>query len=589
MQTEKKLTGYPSIDKPWLKYYTKEHQDIPRDDATFFDCLYEKNIDHPNDVALVYFGKKITYGELFANIQRTRDALLNYGVKKGDKVILFTSATPETVYTVLALCRIGAVANMINPLFTKEQIVARINETEASLMIVLDQLYEKIADALDELCIKTTVIVPVYQSMPKLTCGLAKLKLKKPIPYSNQILSWSDFTRNAKNDLPDAEYEKDRPLVMVYSSGTTGASKGIVLTSDGLRAMLAHYTHPNHQYHPYNRGDTMLQMIPVWFSTGLAASLLMPLATGVTVILEPVFSKETFAKDIKRYRPNMTVAATSLWIYAMQCKELRNVDLSAMRYPISGGEHTLPRVEQALNQFLKSHNCNSVLLKGYGMCELGSTVAIDSPTCTKIGSAGYPIYRAEVAAFDPITNEEKKYSECGELRVNTPCHMKEYFKNPNATNEFFWTDANGTVWGCTGDMGYVDEDGFVYILGRCSDHFLSLSEKIVYCFDIENVILENENISQCEVVGMPADGERCIPVAQLVLDEANQTSEEELLKQIHEDCQKTLEPDCVPRGYKFVTAFPVKNNGKRDMELIKNDTENYMIPDEHGKMKPVSF
>ena len=586
---DKRLTGYPSIDKPWMKYYSEEPQYIPRDDATFFDCLYEKNIEHSNDIALVYYGKKFTYGELFSNIQRTRDALLNYGIKSGDKVILFTSSTPETVYIVLALCRIGAVANMINPLFTKEQIIARINETDASLMIVLDQLYEKIADVFDDLCMKTTVVVPVYQSMPKITGEIAKIKLKKPIKYNSQILLWNDFIGQAHNSAPDAEYEKNRPLIMVYSSGTTGASKGIVLTSDGLRSMLIHYSHPNFQYQPFYRGDTMLQMIPVWFSTGIVASLLMPLALGVTVILEPVFSKESFAQDIKKYMPKMTLAATSLWIYAMQCKELQNVDLSGVQCPISGGEHTLPRVEQALNKFLKKHGCCSALLKGYGMCELGSTVTMDSPNNTKIGSAGYPIHGVTLAAFDTVTNQEQKYDERGEIRVNTPCHMKEYFKNPDATNEFFWTDDNGTVWGCTGDMGYVDEDGFVYILGRCSDNFLSLSGEKIYCFDIENLILQNENISQCEVVGMPVDEEHCVPVAQLVVNESTAMSTDELVKKIHSDCTKQLNSDCVPCGYKFVTAFPVKNNGKRDMELIKEDKTNYIIPDEQGNMKTISF
>lgn len=586
---QKKPTGYPSIDKPWMKYYVEEPMNIPRNDATFYDCLWENNSHQTGDIALIYFGKKITYGELFANIQRTRDALLNYGIKKGDKVILFTSSTPETVYTVLALCRIGAVANMINPLFTKDQIIARINETDASLMIVLDQLYEKIEDVFDKLCVKTTIVVPIYQSMPKIKGKIAKIKLKKPIKYNSQILSWNNFIGHAHNSEPDTEYEKNCPLIMVYSSGTTGASKGIVLTSDGLRSMLIHYTHPNNQYQPYNRGDTMLQMIPIWFSTGIISSLLIPLAVGVTVILEPVFSKETFAKDIEQYRPNMTVAATSLWIYAMQCKELKNVDLSAMRYPVSGGENTLPKVEQELNQFLKEHNCNSVLLKAYGMCELGSAVAVDSPSCNRIGSAGYPIYGVSVAAFDPDTNQEKRYGECGELRVNTPCRMKEYFKNPTATEEFFWTDTNGTVWGCTGDMGYVDKEGFVYILGRCSDNFLSLSGEKIYCFDIENLILQNENISQCEIVGMPLDGEHCVPVAQLVVNETNIMSTEELIKKIHSDCKEKLDRDCVPCGYKFVTAFPVKNNGKRDMELIKEDRTNYIVPDEQGNMKTVSF
>ncbi len=167
--------------------------------------------------------------------------------------------------------------------------------------------------------------------------------------------------------------------------------------------------------------------------------------------------------------------------------------------------------------------------------------------------------------------------------------MKEYYKNPKATDEFFWTDSNGRVWGRTGDMGYVDEDGFVYILGRCSDNFHSLTDRTVYCFDIENVILQNESISQCEVVEMPVDNQHSVPVAQLVVDESNQLSKEELITQIHKNCVQTLDSDCVPCGYKFVDAFPVKNNGKRDMEQIKSDKVNYVIPDDEGKIKSVSF
>ena len=231
---------------------------------------------------------------------------------------MFTSSTPELVYAVLALCRIGAVANMINPVFTLDQIKDRINETDAEVMMVLDQVFGKIQPIMDELCIKKTVIIPVCNGMSGITKMVASIKMKKDIPYADKLIKWSDFISGGKkvNTTPDIPYEKNMPLVMVYSSGTTGASKGIVLTNNGINATISHYLSPDF---PYNRGDKFLQIVPSWFSTGLILCLLMPICLGVVAILEPVFSKENFAKDIKKYKPNMILGATSLWNYSKDC------------------------------------------------------------------------------------------------------------------------------------------------------------------------------------------------------------------------------------------------------------------------------
>lgn len=189
---------------------------------------------------------------------------------------------------------------------------------------------------------------------------------------------------------------------------------------------------------------------------------------------------------------------------------------------------------------------------------------------------GYPISHVTVAAFDPDTNQEMKYNERGELRVQSPCSMKEYSKNPDATNTYFWKDDNGCVWGCTSDMGYVDEDGFVYVLGRVSDSFISSSGKSFYCFDVEAVIMENPNIAQCEVVGLKTKKGFEIPVAHLILEDECPLSKLELIRQVHDRCVKNLSPDAVPQGYKIWHTFPVKNNGKQDMELIKNDCNGFV-------------
>ena len=192
-------------------------------------------------------------------------AFANYGVKEGDKVILIMTSCPELVYILLALNKIGAVANMINPLFTQEQIRDRINDTNADVMIVLDQFWGLIDSIFQELCIKRTVVVPIVESMPTITKLIAGIKLKKKIPYSKKILSFRDFLKINDGKSCKEECKSDIPAIMVYSSGTTGASKGIVLTNKGMNATIAHYEHTGFEY---NRNYTYLQIVPVWFSTG---------------------------------------------------------------------------------------------------------------------------------------------------------------------------------------------------------------------------------------------------------------------------------------------------------------------------------
>lgn len=563
-------TGYPSIDKPWLQFYKEEELNVPPVECTVYERMYQFNKDHSADVAIKYFGNEIKYSSVFDQIEKCKKAFEKINVKAGDKVVLLTSATPELVYVSMALCRIGAVVDLINPLFEEEQIIARTNETQAQILFVLDQLYPKVAKIRDKLCVKKIIVIPITLSMSGITKFVAGIKQKKDISYSDNVIRWNDFLAmgNGVVSAPDKSYEKDYPFIMVYSSGTTGASKGIVLTNDGVNATISHYSDTDF---PYKRQNTFLQMIPIWFSTGIVLSLLMPICLGITVAMEPAFSKENFAKDIKKYKPEMTLAATSLWLYAISCDELKSVNISNMTYPITGGEAVLPETEVVINEFLKLHGCKAPLIKGYGMCELGSTVSTSSPTHSKPGSTGYPISHVSVAAFDIETDEEKKYMERGEIRVMTRAHMKEYFMNPKATEEFFKKDDKGNLWGCTGDIGYVDEDGDIYIFGRANDCFYPTQGEKVYCFDVENIILEIEEIDQCEVVGIQNDDGTHTPVTHLILKDSCLLSEIDLFKKVQDKCKDNLSESSIPKAFKIVDAFPVKNNGKRDMELMKKD------------------
>lgn len=357
--------------------------------------------------------------------------------------------------------------------------------------------------------------------------------------------------------------------MMVYSSGTTGASKGIVLTNDGINATIAHYQTPEF---PYDRRDSFLTIVPPMMSTGVVFTALMPLVLGMSVILEPVFSEQVFARDILKYKPAMVMSTMSHWLYVIADQKMQAADLSFLKYPISGGEKILPEDERKVNQFLAAHGCNDTLLKGYGMCELGSTALTTSRTRGKPGSVGYPILHAKAAVYDKETELELPYNKRGELRVCTPAHMKGYFRNPEATAAFFQRDEDGQLWGCTGDVGYIDEDGFVFICGRASDTYHDREGHIVYAFDAEDIILRCDFVAAVKVVETKVGGQP-VSVAHLVMKKNASDKAQEALTLIAELLKSELPEAAWPIYYKLREGLPVHPNGKRDIEAMKHDTE----------------
>ncbi len=579
MVVEKKMTGYPSIDKPWLKYYTEDDLKIEVPKCTIYQNIYEQNKNYPNDIAINYYGNKMSYAKLFSKTESCAKSLRQIGIKRGDCVTLCTAGVPEAIYVVLACSRIGAIANFINPMFTTEQMIDRINDTEAEWIFILDEMYSYIEKALPNTCIGKVVIIPATNSVQPIAAKALYLKSKARKILSDrkrgkqEYLSWKEFINLGKEyaGIIDRKYEPDTPTVMVYSSGTTGASKGILLTNDGINATIANYYTSSMKF---DRNDIFLAMVPVWFSTGIVYTVFMPLVIGFEVALEPIFSKEVFAKDLEKYQPSMSLVATSLWIYASRDEKLKSCSLSNMKYPITGGDKVLPNDDERIGTFLREHGCKKKLYKGYGMCELGSEITgtTDAPYYRdKLGGCGYPILNVVVSAFDMKTDKELKYCERGEIRVCSPARMKGYYKNPEATAEFFKTDKNGNVWGCTGDIGYVDEDGEVFICGRATDAATLKTGERIYLFDIEDVIFEDENVVQCKVVDIDTpDGTEL--AAHIVFREDADNSDQ-ALSRIHELLAAKLPASQVPRYYKSRASMPVHSNGKRDVEALRQDRE----------------
>ena len=578
--TTENQTGYPSIDKPWDKYYTDDDRKIIVPECTIFQKIYDNNKEYLDETALRFYGNKISFKRLIEEVESCAKALCAIGIKKGDCVNLCTASVPESVYIVLACSRIGAIANFINPLFEKKQMKDRINDTDSEWILILDAMFGYIKEVLPDTCIKNIVIIPATNSTPAIASKVlyftsaARRILREGSSEHQKFYSWKEFLSIGKDytESVDVPYEKDTPTVMVYSSGSTGASKGILLTNDGINAFISAYQTTGYSDIAYSRGLVFLQMIPIWFSTGIVYSILMPLAKGFQVILEPKFSKETFADDLKKHRPELTLAATSLWLYIVNT-DMR-IDLSRMKYPITGGEKILYQDEKRIDDYLKKNGCRRNFCKGYGMCELGSEVSGTTDVngyTYKSGGCGYPMLNVVVSTFNIDTNEELPYGKHGEIRVLSPSRMKGYYKNPEATSEFFKTDSQGRVWGCTGDIGYVDEDGEVFVLGRATDNYRRENGEIVYLFDIEERVFDMTEVMQCKVVNTKIDGKDGL-AAHIVLRDGI-SDEAVFLKELNKHLRETLPDYMVPKYYKIRQSMPVHTNGKRDIGALKADTQ----------------
>lgn len=589
---EKGLTGYPSIDKPWLNYYKEGVNNVSLPECTVYENIYQHNKNYFNETAMEYFGKKISYKKLFETVELCARALKENGISGGDIINICSSVTPEITYLILACSKIGALANLIDPLSETQQKINDINAMDSDTLFVMDKMYHYVKDVIAKTCLKKIVVIPATNSLSMTVRVLSALKDKVNKEECGKgsfkkYVSWKSYIKsgNRSNNCISVEYKKGIPMCIVHSSGSTGASKGIVLTNDGINSTILQYetglfSEKKHRF---------LCNIPCWFATSIVLSLLMPLCLGTNCILEPLYSPERFLYDIVRYKPNYAIVPTGVWLYALN-RINKKFDLSFLKCPITGGEQMLGSSERFINDILRNHNCTSKIEKGWGMSELGTTAATSVfSEYNKLESVGIPMPFAVISAFDVDSNKELPYNGRGELRVCTPCQMKEYYNNPVATEEFFWKDAGGNVWGRTGDIGYVDKDGFVFVLGRANDFFLLPDGKRHYLFDTENVILENDFVDLCEVVTVKSEKwDKDVLTAHLVLKKDFDGDINALIFEIDKVCRERLPEYAVPVGYKIRECFAIKSSGKRDTLSLKEERSGFMtISDGRVKQKVI--
>ena len=570
----KKLTGYPSIDKPWLKYYSKEAINAQLPACTIYDYLYESNKDYRGRTALNYFGRKISYGELFENIEKAARALKQNGVDKGSIVTILMPTLPETVYLFYALGKIGAIGNMVDPRTSAEGICDYIREVESDLLIIVDVVLPKIADILSKTTIKKVLVISPADSLPPVMSALYKMKQRKSPKFNDACIRWKAFIAEgaAYTGKTNIEYEQNRPVVIVHTGGTTGRPKGVMLTNDNLNVSAYQCDISGLDF---QRKHTWLNIMPPFIAYGVGNGLHLPLTVGMEVILIPQFDPNKFDELLLKYRPNHMTGVPSHYGNIINSPTLKNVDLSYLIEPIVGGDSMNIDLEKQTNQFFKNHNAKCHVVKGYGMTEVSAAVSVcATDSCNQIGSVGIPFTHTIISIFDVENAEELLYNQQGEVCITGPNTMLGYYKNSEATAEIIVRHRDGLDWVHSGDIGYMTEDGMLFIVDRIKRMIVRHDGFKVFPSMIEKTIFSHKAVASCCVVGTP-DKEHSqgkLPVAHIVLDPEFSGREELIQQQLTAFCLKELPEYAQPVDYVFRDSLPLTPIGKVDYRALEKES-----------------
>ena len=565
------LTGYDSIDKRWLQYYDENDilTELPK--MSIYEYLREKNKDNLSEKAIDYLGHTMTYKELFVKIDKVEKSLRNMGIKKGDVVTVFSVTTPELIFLFYALNKIGAVPNMIDPRNVKNVIEKCVKDTASSVVFVLDAVYPMLKESIDALDFEKTIIMPAVESAPIHIKGIAKLKNKSNINYNNNLIKWNDFIKGncspLSEDRKQNNLDLDNAAVIVYTSGSTsGVPKGVILTNDNLNAVVSEYPALKLEI---NQNQTILNIMPPFIAYGVTCGIHLPLCSGMKSVLIPKFKPQELPSLIKKHKPQNFMGVPAHFSAILDSPELEKENLEYLKNPSAGGAPLSKKLENEINHYLNIHNCNETIKKGYGMTELSSSAISSHRLANSIGSVGVPLIKNNVSIFEPDTDKELLNGEEGEICITGPSIMKGYVSNPEEQKKVKKSHSDGSIWVHTGDLGYINENGELFISGRIKNVIQRPDGHNNYLFAIENELLSNEAVDSCAVIALNVSekfGSGEVPIAIISGDKLN----DDKISEIKEQCSSNMPKRDVPCYYLIIKEFPYNDSGKINyVELSK--------------------
>lgn len=573
-ERSKKLTGYPQIDKPWIKYYTDDALNATISKVTIYENLKNVCENLKKSCAIDFLDKKITYEKLLNRIDTVANAFAKLGVKDGDLVTLMLANTPENVMCIYALNKIGAIANFVDLRTSEDELKSYLNDSDSKVVVATDLFLPNLTKVLDSTNVEHVVVASPCESLPFfIKQAFNKKNNVQKIP--NNYIKWKNFEKVGKSSLniPGVSYLPNKPACITYTSGTTGKSKGVVLTNENFLAQVNQYKNCGLSFEP---GEIFFNQVPPFLAYNAIMATNLPLSLGMHMVMKPSYEPENFAKNVMKIKANHVIAGPADWSNFLNNPKVETSDLSYMKTLASGGSHFDPTKKDKVDNLLAKHGCKNKIIEGYGMSEASTAVCTNLPQCNVNGSAGIPLPQTSIAVCNPETGEFLKYNEVGELCFTGPGIMKEYFKNPDATLDVLREHSDNNVYLHSGDLGYVTEDGIIYVSGRLKRVIVRHDGFKVSPLEIENVIMENPYVDDCCVVGVFDDEHQFgqIPVANVVLKENIDKDKDEIVDDIKQLCVNKIIDIHLPKKIVLVTKLPLTKVGKVDYRLLTEEYKN---------------
>ena len=558
-----KKSDKKSKERPWLEFYDEDgipsHIEYP--DCSMVDMVLQSAEKWPDNIAYTYYGHKVTYKNFVKKIEKTARALKNYGVKEGDRVTICMPNTPEGITMVYAVNMVGAVCNMVHPLSSEKELEYYIKVAESKYVLVIDAVFDKIYRLRDTAQLERIIVV-----RPSAGLGFLKKKLyntlhikKVRLPANdNRVVLWEDFIANSY--FYQGNYHEERggadPAVIMYSGGTTGAPKAVLLSNLNINAESICDGTMIRQIVP---GATVLSILPLFHCFGLGVCIHTPLCKGMGCILIPAFSHKQFADIIKKNEPNFIVGVPTLFEALVNTK-LKSDDLKSVTAVICGGDALTQTLRDKVNEFLKSHGSDAKIRVGYGLTEGSGAVCLSPENTFADGIIGVPLPDTDFKIIKNDTFKELPAGEEGEICISGPLVMMGYLGDDAETAQTIRLHDDGKVWLHTGDIGYLGKDGLIYFAQRLKRIIISSGYNI-YPTHLESIINSHEAVLTSTVIGINHHYKGQVPKAFIVLKPGYKAGKK-IEREIRELLERNVPIYALPVAYEFRDKLPQTLVGK---------------------------
>lgn len=550
-------------EKPWIKYYTRTPESLNYYQGSMYDYVKESAIKNEKRTAYTYYGLGVSYRGFLRRVDRIAAALTQFNIVENECVTICMPNTPESIALIYAINKIGAIANIIHPLSSTKDIKRALDETNSGVLFCSDSSMQNARD----IKVKHFILVPNSTSLIKFKKMIYNIKESVNLKLGKNMISWSDFISYKILDDPYKKRKANDPAAIIYSGGTTGKPKGIILSNLNFNAMALQTMNVCDGLNP---GSSVLAALPIFHVFGLALCIHTTLVCGMTAILVPKINTKKINSELKKYKPNIYPAVPSLLTMSLKGVDPGSSGLKDIKTVVVGGDYLSPQTKAEFEKFLKDHGSNGVVKVGYGLSEASGFCCSTAPIEEKYvqnGTLGVPNPDIIVKAFEPNSDIEKSYNDVGEICVTGPTIFMGYINEDKETKNTLVKHTDGKIWLHTGDLGYIDKNGFVYYTSRLKRMIISNGYNI-YPIELEEIIKKCKYVEDCTVVAVPHKIKSQTPKAVIVL---KKDVEDTLAvrSEIRKYCMDNIARYAIPTEFEYRKDIPKTAIGKvayRDLQ-----------------------